>query len=208
MFWTAPILVYVMLAATFSPLLAAEMRYVHSESTPLNVRSAPGTDNPIIARLAHGTQVTLLERWGVWARIASPQDEAEGWVLQRYLTPNPPPPVESQTDMSVAEEQRRFTRLQRKGIITAQRGHAGVLRLTINTLIWRHLTPQERHNFLLRAQRLFGGNTVEIQDHHTATPLARLTATGTFESLPPAAESQTPSVPAPVGQAAPVVSPR
>jgi Bacterial SH3 domain len=209
--WKVPTLTCMMLALTMPSLLAAETRYVQSEGVPLHVRSGPGIDNPIVARLAHGTQVSLLESWGVWARVATPQGDAAGWVLQRYLTPDPPPSSESHTDMSADEEQRRFTRLQRKGIITIQRGNAGVLKLTINALVWRHLTPQEQHNFLQRAQRLFGSTSVDIYDHHTDSLLARLTDTGTFESLADSANSQTTSTLPPPRSPSPLsppVSPR
>jgi hypothetical protein len=114
------------------------------------------------------------------------QGDTAGWVLQRYLAPTPPPPAESQTDMSVGEEQRRFARLQRQGILTVQQPrNTGLLTLTISALVWRHLTPQEQQNLLQRAQRLFGGTTVEIYDQQHQGLLARLTATGAFESLGP-----------------------
>jgi hypothetical protein len=123
----------------------------------------------------------------MWAKIVSAQDNTAGWVLERYLAPNPPPPAESQTDMDTAEEQRRFARLQRKGILTVQPpGSTGLLKLTMSALIWRHLTPQEQQNVLQRAQRLFGGTAVEIHDQHNGGLLARLTATGAFESMVPA----------------------
>jgi hypothetical protein len=187
--------------------LMAEPYYVHSDNVPLNVRSGPGTENAIVARLSHGTQVSLLERWGVWAKITTSQGEAAGWVLQRYLAPEPPAPVVSQADMSVEEEQRRFTRLQRKGVITIQRsGNTGVLRLTIQPLIWRHLTPQEQQNFLQRAQRLFGGTAVDIYNHSTRELLARLTATGTFESAA-VSENPAPFPMPPEGNATPPPSP-
>jgi hypothetical protein len=127
----------------------------------------------------------------MWAKIMPAQGNTAGWVLQRYLAPHPPPPVESQTDMSAEEEQRRFARLQRKGILTIQRpGNTGLLTLTISSLIWRHLTPQEQQNVLQRAQRLFGGTTVEIHDQQNKTLLARLTTTGAFESMLPPANPQ------------------
>jgi uncharacterized protein YgiM (DUF1202 family) len=189
--WRCTILACVMLAITCSPLLAAETRYVHSENMPLNVRSGPGTDATIVARLAHGTQVSLLERWGMWAKIVSAQGNTAGWVLERYLAPSPPPPAESQTDMDTAEEQRRFARLQRKGILTVQLpGSTGLLKLTMSALIWRHLTPQEQQNVLQRAQRLFGGTAVELHDQHNGSLLARLTATGAFESMVPASPTR------------------
>jgi uncharacterized protein YgiM (DUF1202 family) len=189
--WRCTILACVMLAITCSPLLAAETRYVQSENMPLNVRSGPGTDATIVARLAHGTQVSLLERWGMWAKIVSAQGDTAGWVLERYLAPNPPPPAESQADTDTAEEQRRFTRLQRKGILTVQLpGSTGLLKLTMSALIWRHLTPQEQQNVLQRAQRLFGGTTVELHDQHNGSLLARLTTTGAFESMEPASPTK------------------
>jgi hypothetical protein len=138
--------------------------------------------------------VSLLERWGVWARIATLSGETEGWVLQRYLIPDPLAAEASLLDMSVEEEQRRFTRLQRKGVLTVQRaGSTGVLRLTIQPLIWRHLTPQEQHNFLQRAQRLFGGTSVAISALHSGELLARLTDTGTFESVADTAAGHAPA---------------
>ena len=191
MSWKGTVLACVMLAITLSPLRAAEIRYVQSENMPLNVRSAPETDATIVARLVHGTQVSLLERWGVWAKIAPPQGDTAGWVLQRYLAPTPPPSAESQTDMSTGEEQRRFARLQRKGILTVQRpGNTGLLKLTMSGLIWQHLTPQEQQNVLQRAQRLFGGTTVEMHDQHNEGLLARLTAAGAFESLLPSSPTK------------------
>jgi hypothetical protein len=174
--------------------LAAETLYVNSENTPLNVRSGPGTDNAIVARLEHGTQVSLLERWSVWARITTPAGETAGWVLQRYLTPVPRSPAASLLDMSVEEEQRRFTRLQRTGVLTVQRaGSTGVLRLTIQPLVWRHLTPQEQHNFLQRAQRLFGGVSVDISASQTGEVLARLMDTGAFEAMAVSARTPMPA---------------
>jgi uncharacterized protein YgiM (DUF1202 family) len=196
--WKCIVLAYVMLAIALSPLLAAETRYVSSEHMPLNVHSGPETNATIVARLAHGTQVSLLERWGVWAKIMPAQGDTAGWVLQRYLAPHPPSPAESQMDMSTVEEQRRFARLQRKGILTVQRpGNTGVLTLTISALIWRHLTPQEQQNVLQRAQRLFGGTTVEIHAQQNEGLLARLTATGAFESVAGTAAGHTPSNEAP-----------
>ena len=204
MSWKCTVLACVMLAITLSPLRAAEIRYVQSENMPLNVRSAPEADATIVARLVHGTQVSLLERWGVWAKIAPPKGDTAGWVLQRYLAPTPPPAAESQTDMSTGEEQRRFSRLQRKGILMVQRpDNTGLLKLTMSALIWRHLTPQEQQNVLQRAQRLFGGTTVEMYDQHNEGLLARLTATGAFESLLPSPGQRTSSPLSPTGDSAP-----
>jgi hypothetical protein len=62
---------------------------------------------------------------------------------------------------------------------------------------------------LQRAQRLFGNTSVEIYDHHTDSLLARLTDTGTFESLADSTSSQTTStLPPPRSPAPPPASPR
>jgi hypothetical protein len=165
-------------------LWAAEILYVNSESLPLNVRSGPGTEYTILKRLPHGTQVTVLERWGLWARIALSEEPTAGWVLLRYLVPESPAAPAEAADMSPEQEQRRFARLQRKGIITVQLQRAsGLLRLTINPLVWYRLTPSEQQSLLTRAQRLFGGSVVEIQAHGTDAVLARLSATGAFEPV-------------------------
>jgi hypothetical protein len=174
----------VLCGALLAPVWAAETFYVNSENIPLNVRSGPGTEYAVLKRLPHGTQVAVLERWGLWARIALSEEQTEGWVLQRYLVPEPPAALAEAADMSPEQEQRRFARLQRKGIITVQLQRAsGLLRLTINPLVWYRLTPHEQQNLLVRAKRLFGGTAVEMHDHGTDALLARLSATGAFEPV-------------------------
>jgi uncharacterized protein YgiM (DUF1202 family) len=157
------------------------MRYVNSPETPLNVRRGPGTEHAVVARLPHGTRVFLHERLGLWYRVALPDEQTEGWVLQRYLTADPPGDVQAQVDMSVEAERRRFDRLQRKGIINVHR-YGATLRMTINPLIWRRLTPTQQVNFLRRARRLFAVTSVEMHDQRNVALLARLTATGHVET--------------------------
>jgi uncharacterized protein YgiM (DUF1202 family) len=167
--------------ATAAWLYAADIRYVNSPETPLNVRRGPGTEHAVVARLPHGTRVVLRERLGLWYRIALPDEQTEGWVLQRYLTTDTPGDAQVQVDMSVEAERRRFDRLQRKGIIDVHR-YGATLRMTINPLIWRRLTSTQQVNFLQRARRLFAVTSVEMHDQRNATLLARLTATGQVET--------------------------
>lgn len=167
--------------ATAAPLYALDVRYVNSPETPLNVRRGPGTEHAVVARLPHGTRVFLRERLGLWYRVTLPDEQTEGWVLQRYLTADPPGDVQAQVDMSVEAERRRFDRLQRKGIINVHR-YGATLRMTINPLIWRRLTPTQQVNFLQRARRLFAVTSVEMHDERNASLLARLTATGHVET--------------------------
>jgi SH3-like domain-containing protein len=167
-----------------SPLWAAEIYAVNSESVPLNVRSGPGIEYEVLTRLPHGTKVSVLERAGLWVKITPPNGPAEGWVLERYLVAIQSPTPTAAAEQSLEQEQRRFARLQRKGVITTQRlEDVDVLRLTINPLLWSRLTPQEQQSFLQRAKQLFGGSTVEIYDHHD-TLLAYMSPTGAFETVP------------------------
>jgi uncharacterized protein YgiM (DUF1202 family) len=197
-------------------LLAAERYTVNSETIPLNVRRGPGTEHGILTRLLHGTPVVVQERSGLWVKITLPDGRTDGWVLERYLTPAPaaappapdaptqPPSSTTSTPTPVdQEEQQRFTRLQRKGVITAQRlEDRDTLRLTINPLLWQRLTPAEQQNFLQRARLVFGGMVVEIYTPDGNTFLARQLASGAFDVLP-----TSPSPPAPSTEAAPPTPP-
>jgi uncharacterized protein YgiM (DUF1202 family) len=166
--------------ATAALLYAADARYVNSPETPLNVRRGPGTEHAVVVRLPHGTRVLLRERLGLWYRVALPDAQTEGWVLQRYLTADPPGDAQAQVDVSVEAERRRFDRLQRKGIINAHR-YGATLRMTINPLIWHRLTPTQQANFLQRARRLYAVTSVEMHNERNAALLGRLTATGPVE---------------------------
>jgi hypothetical protein len=160
---------------------AVDIRYVNSPDTPLNLRRGPGIEHAVVARLPHGTRVLLHERSGLWYRVELSDGQTAGWVLQRYLTTEPPADAEAQVDMNIEAERRRFDRLQQKGIIHVQRDGT-TLRMTMNPLIWRRLTPSQQANFLQRARRLFAVTTVEMRDERNGASLARLTATGHVET--------------------------
>ena len=102
--------------------------------------------------------------------------------------------------MSAEAERRRFERLQRQGIIDVQQRGA-TLRISINPLVWRRLTPGQQANFLQRARRLFAVTRVEMYDERNAVLLTRLTATGQVETYEtPRQPPETPSPPPHLGE--------
>ena len=59
---------------------------VDTESSNLNIRKGPGTDQPIIGKAAHHVEVTLLSKYNAeWALIRS-DDSVEGYCALKYLT--------------------------------------------------------------------------------------------------------------------------
>jgi hypothetical protein len=162
-----------------SPVLAADLRYVKSPEVDLNVRRGPGTEHTVLTQLPHGTPIFVQERVGLWLRIVAPDRGIEGWVLQRYLSAEPPGNPGELAVFDPAEEQERFDRLQHRDVIQVQPDASrSVLRIRINGLIWQRLTPHQQANFLQRAHRLYNLNTVEIRDRRNQSTLSRLVATG------------------------------
>ena len=162
-----------------SPVPAADLRYVRSPGVDLNVRRGPGTEYAVLTQLPHGTPLFVQERVGLWLRVVAPDRGIEGWVLQRYLSAEPPGNPAELAVFDPAEEQERFDRLLRQDVIRVQPDAArSVLHISINGLIWQRLTPHQQANFLQRAHRLYNLNTVEIHDRRNQSMLSRLVATG------------------------------
>ena len=77
------------------------------ESQTLNLRAAPTTGSAIVARLRHGTVMTVLERYESWTYVA--HGALTGYVMNDYIvydaegtatpeaTPAPQPPAEGET---------------------------------------------------------------------------------------------------------------
>lgn len=195
MSWTSVLRGWVLLCLLGLPsLLAAETRYIASGRSPLTVRRGPGVEYEAVSRLPHGTEVLLHEYWGQWVRVTVPDQNLTGWVQEQYLSSDPPETSEDQIEMDPEQELRRFTRLQRKGVIVVQRSNVpGVVRLTINPLIWHRLTPHEQENFLRRAQQNFNGTVVELYDRRNDILLARLTALGDVEFMTPPPDAELPA---------------
>jgi hypothetical protein len=61
---------------------------VTTKSSNLNIRKGPGTDQPIIGKAPHLSEVTLLSKYNdEWALIRSASGE-EGYCSLQYLTAN------------------------------------------------------------------------------------------------------------------------
>jgi hypothetical protein len=162
-----------------SPVPAADLRYVKSPEVDLNVRRGPGTEHAVLTQLPHGTPLFIQERVGLWLRVVAPDRGIEGWVLQRYLSAEPPGNPAELAVFDPAEEHERFDRLLRQDVIQVQSDASrSALHISINGLIWQRLTPHQQANFLQRAHRLYNLNTVEIHDRRNQSMLSRLVATG------------------------------
>jgi len=68
--------------------LASTLYVAPSSEVPL--RTGKSNAKKIIAVLADGTQVELLQEEDAWALVRTAGGK-EGWILRRYLTENPPP---------------------------------------------------------------------------------------------------------------------
>lgn len=60
---------------------------VATESTNLNVRKGPGTDQPIIGKAAHNDEVTILSKANDQWSLIKTKDGVEGYVYNQYLSP-------------------------------------------------------------------------------------------------------------------------
>lgn len=70
-----------------SPAAPSTKLKVTTQSSNLNIRKGPGTDQPIIGKAAHNSIVTLLSKYNAeWALVRSDKNE-EGYCSLKYLTP-------------------------------------------------------------------------------------------------------------------------
>lgn len=59
---------------------------VTTESSNLNIRKGPGTDQPIVGKAAHGATVTVVSRPNdLWSLVRTDKGE-EGYAYSQYLT--------------------------------------------------------------------------------------------------------------------------
>jgi len=69
-----------------SPAAPSTRLKVTTQSSNLNIRKGPGTDQPIIGKAAHESEVTLLSKYNAeWALVRSANGE-EGYCSLKYLT--------------------------------------------------------------------------------------------------------------------------
>lgn len=59
---------------------------VTTESTNLNIRKGPGTDQPIIGKAAHGEEITVISNANDQWSLVKTDKGVEGYVYSQYLT--------------------------------------------------------------------------------------------------------------------------
>jgi hypothetical protein len=165
------------------PLQAAETYVIRGEKQSLHLWSGPGTEYQVLLSLPNGSKVIVYEYWGQWAKVSPiAHQDTVGWVLKGDLVAERQTATTTVTALNREQEERRFDRLRRKGVLGVQRdGGDGILRLTMTHLLWYRLPAIQQENFLRRARQFFGGSVVEIRDPHNAALMARLTATSMLE---------------------------
>lgn len=69
---------------------AGQTRYI-SDDIPITLRTGPSLDNRIVRNLSAGVRVEALEsdEESGYSRVRVANDGTEGWVLTRYLSPEP-----------------------------------------------------------------------------------------------------------------------
>ncbi|MEN9569896.1 MAG: hypothetical protein RL172_1127 [Bacteroidota bacterium] len=60
---------------------------VTTESSNLNIRKGPGTDQPIVGKAAHGEVITLVSQSNELWWMVRTDDGEEGYAYAQYLTP-------------------------------------------------------------------------------------------------------------------------
>lgn len=69
-----------------SPAAPSTRLKVTTQSSNLNIRKGPGTDQPIIGKAPHHSEVTMLSKYNdEWALVRSANGE-EGYCSLKYLT--------------------------------------------------------------------------------------------------------------------------
>ncbi len=85
---TIPLVIFLLILGAVGSVTASTMYVAPSSEVPL--RTGKSSAKKIIAVLADGTQVELLQEEDAWALVRTASGK-EGWILRRYLTENPPP---------------------------------------------------------------------------------------------------------------------
>lgn len=69
-----------------SAMVAGSNATVTTDSSNLNVRKGPGTDQPIVGKAAHGSVVTLVSKTNDQWWLIRTADGEEGYAYAQYLT--------------------------------------------------------------------------------------------------------------------------
>lgn len=77
----------VVLSVTVAPAAAGTKAKVTTDSSNLNIRKGPGTDQPIVGKAAHDSFVTLVSKTNdQWWLVRTDAGE-EGYAYAQYLSP-------------------------------------------------------------------------------------------------------------------------
>ncbi len=69
-----------------SNMIAGVKAKVVTKESNLNIRKGPGTDQPVIAKAAHGGEVTLLSKTNDQWWLVKTEDGLEGYAYAQYLS--------------------------------------------------------------------------------------------------------------------------
>ena len=70
-----------------APMAQGTKAKVVTESSNLNIRKGPGTDQPIVGKAAHNSIVTLLSKTNDQWWLVKTDEGEEGYAYAEYLTP-------------------------------------------------------------------------------------------------------------------------
>ena len=69
-----------------SAMASGDTATVTTESSNLNVRKGPGTDQPIVGKAAHGSSVTIVSRTNDQWWLIRTENGEEGYAYAQYLS--------------------------------------------------------------------------------------------------------------------------
>jgi SH3 domain protein len=102
----------------------AEEAYV-TDSFEITLRSGPSAQNKIISLLRSNQPLEILESQDDWSRVRLPdrdQEEAEGWVLSRYLITRQPWKIQAETlNIENSQLKEKLARVNKEWRETAQK---------------------------------------------------------------------------------------
>ncbi len=78
----------VILFFLFAPTSQAETQYV-VDFIRITLRTGPGVEHKVLDMIESGQKLEVLEANPDWSRVQL-DNEKKGWILSRFLTPNPP----------------------------------------------------------------------------------------------------------------------
>jgi len=101
-FKTILITLLIVCLTSFALYAAAETQSMSVQVRKSQMRSSPSYLGKIVARLAYGDRVDVLEQKGAWAQVQKQGSKKKGWMNQSALTPKKIVLKASDTDIAQA----------------------------------------------------------------------------------------------------------